>query len=130
MDPVDIIHHSGVNAGFPPTATALPPADDPVQEADVPRRTSQRTPRVALRKHIQLTHTNIEEHKQLSHTLTTICTTKLQSFQPRLNHSLPGMTHTGFFFSFCESKCDKSDYFKCDQALFTYVALNQVHLIV
>lgn len=35
VDPVDVVHHSGVDAGFPGAAAALAPADDAVQEADV-----------------------------------------------------------------------------------------------
>lgn len=51
IDPVDIVHHFGVNTRFSRAPAAFPPADDPIQEADITPRTGQRTSRVALRKH-------------------------------------------------------------------------------
>lgn len=39
IDPVNIIHHFGVNARFLSATTALAPADNPVEEVDVIPRT-------------------------------------------------------------------------------------------
>lgn len=58
IDPVDIVHHSSVNPRFSEATAALPPADDPIQEADIILRAGQGAPRVALEK-----HTTVHTHK-------------------------------------------------------------------